>query len=402
MKVIYFHQHFSTRSGQAGTRSYEFAKQLVAAGDNVDMVCGRNRKSNFDFEAKGRRQIVDIEGISVHVINVPYAPQMGFVRRVLAFFSYALRATIEGLRCDQPDLVFATSTPITVAIPGLIVSLLKRRPLVFEVRDIWPESAVATGVLKSRILIGAAEIFERLIYRRSHKIIAISERMKNRMVRNSKIDPAKVDVVHMGADLGLFGAGSQESDFRQRYDLAGKFLAVFPGAHGVANGLDILVEASLLLPDDIRIIMIGEGSQKPRLVEKAKKLGAEKIMFFDPLPKTRLATLMSTMDCGLMILQPLEIFETGAPNKFFDYAASGLPIIINFASEAADLVSQYQAGVFVNPSTPENIASALTTLRDNPEQRREMAANSRLLAENFAREKMASQFRDILKAIVDK
>ncbi len=396
MKVIYFHQHFSTRSGQAGTRSYEFAKELVANGDDVEMICGRNRKSNFDFDAKGRRQIVDIEGISTHVINVPYDQKMGFMRRVLAFFSYAFWATIEGLKCPRPDVVFATSTPITVAIPGLIVSFFKRRPLVFEVRDIWPESAVSTGQLKNRFIIRAAEIFERLVYRRSVRVIALSNRMKNRMVENTGIDADKVDVIPIGADLDLFGNGERVDRFRRENGLEEKFLAVFPGAHGVANGLDVLVEAALLVPDNIRIIMIGAGGQKPRLVAKAEKLGADRILFFDPIPKTELADVMSTMNCGLMILNPLDVFATVLPNKFFDYAAAGLPILVNFPGEVADQVVNGKAGVFVEESTPENIAKTLVTMSEDRVQLEKMSQNSRLVAEKFDRRDLAKQFHRLI------
>ena len=324
---------------------------------------------------------------------------MGFARRIMAFLSFAFWSTIEGMRCKRPDVVFATSTPITVAIPGLIVSIFKRRPLVFEVRDIWPESAIATGVLKNPLIIKAAEFLERLIYRRSRRIIALSERMKKRMVENGGPPPDKVDVIPIGADLDLFG-GERDDSFRRQHGLEGKFLAVFPGAHGIANGLDVLVEAARLLPDDMRIVLIGDGPRKPRLMEKARRLGADKILFFDPIPKLELARVLTCMDCGLMILKPLPIFETVLPNKLFDLAASRLPIIVNFAGEVADLVTTHEAGLFVERSTPQNIADALVTLRDNSEQRREMGENARRLARRFDRRKMAERFQAVLEEVV--
>ncbi len=369
---------------------------MVANGDHVDMICGRNRKSNFAFEAKGRLQNENIDGIAAHIVNVPYAPQMGFVRRVLAFFSFAFWATVEGLRCEKPDIIFATSTPITVAIPGLIVSMIRRRPLVFEVRDIWPESAVATGVLKNRFLITLAKWFERFTYRRSKRIIALSQRMKERMIDATHTPHSKVEVIPIGADTDLFG-GQRDDSFRQENSLEGDFLAVFPGAHGVANGLDVLVEAASLLPEGMRIVLIGEGARKQHLMARAKELGTDRILFFDPIPKSRLASILTCMDCGLMILNPLPVFETVLPNKMFDLASARLPIIVNFAGEVTDKVITTDAGIFIAENTPENMAAALIRLRDNEAERLRMAENARNLAEEYDRAKLAMQFHGVLQ-----
>lgn len=395
MKVLYFHQHFNTREGSAGTRSYEFAKHLVETGDEVRIVCGRNIKSNFSERASGWRQDVELDGIQVSVINIPYGNHMSFSKRILAFLGYALWASIDGLTEKEVDIVFASSTPITVGIPALIVSRLKRKPLVFEVRDIWPESAVATGVLKNRLVIVLAEMFERLMYRSSRLVIAVSDLMKERMVEKTGMEADKISVVHIGADLDLFRQDC-DNTFRVEHNLSGKFLACFPGAHGLANGLDLLVETSLLIDDDMRIVMIGDGGQKSRLIEKAKNIGASRILFFDPVPKTNLARILSTMDCGLQILEPLDVFRTVAPNKFFDFAASGLPIVCNFAGEVADHVTRFDAGVFVEPSTPEAVAKALIDLKRNPSRRHEMGRNARILAECYNRKQMAARFRQAL------
>lgn len=399
MRVTYFHQHFSTRDGQAGTRSYEFAKYLVEKGDSVDMICGRNQKSNFDLAAKGRCQIVDIDGITVHVINVPYSPKMSFLSRVWAFLFFSFWATIEGLKCAKPNVIFATSTPITIAIPGLLVSWLRRKPLVFEVRDIWPESAIATGVLKNKAIIYFAEIFERLIYRRSKRVVCFSHKMREQIVEATGFSESKFRVIQIGADLDLFGGDEPDLSFRREHKLENKFLAVFPGAHGVANGLDLLVEASSLLPEDICIVMIGDGAQKAALQQKAAALGTKSMVFMDPIPKVRLAKILPTMDCGLMILRPLKLFEGALPNKFFDYISSGLPVIVNFPGEIADLLEDSNAGLCIEERTPASIANAIIKLKSEPGLSDTMSKNARTLAEGFDRQKLAATFRETLHEV---
>lgn len=397
MKILYLHQHFSTRSGHAGTRSYEFAKYLVSQGETVEMVCGRNAKSNFDIPEEGLIQNWNIEGIDVTVINVGYGNHMGFIARVLAFLKFAIFSTYVGLRQKDIDVVFATSTPLTVAIPGLIVSFFKRKPLVFEVRDIWPESAVGSGALKNKFVIKLLEWFERLVYRRSQRIIALSHRMKDRMVRNSAIPPEKVDVIPIGSDYALF-SGEKDWRWREENGLSDKFLAIFPGAHGVANGLDVLVDCAKLLPDNIRIVMMGQGGQKERLMKRAEDEGVDKILFFPPLAKEQLASILPTMDCGLQILKPIEVFETALPNKFFDFCAAGLPVIVNLPCEVADIVVEKNAGKYVEVNTAENVAQAIIDLQKDADIA-EIKANAKSIAERFERGKMAKEFHAVLKGL---
>lgn len=399
MKVLYLHQHFATRSGHAGTRSYEFARHMVNEGDQIVMVCGRNSKASLDLPTTGHVLQRTFDGIDVRIINAPYGNHLSYYQRLKAFFDYAVWAAVVGVREKEVDVVFATSTPLTVAIPGIIIAVLTRRPLVFEVRDIWPESATATGALRNPVLIWLAKKLERFTYWYAVRIIALSDRMKARMVANTGVDPEKVDVVHIGADLDLFGQ-KRDPDLRRTQGLEDQFVAIFPGAHGVANGLDVLVDAAQYLDDDVRIALVGEGGQKRRLMEKARAAGAEKILFFDPIAKEKLAGVLADMDCGLQILKPLEVFETVAPNKFFDFAASGLPIVVNFPGEVADLVSEAKAGVYIPVSTPETVAACLNDLARHPLKVNEMRANARRLAERFARPDLARRFRATLASVL--
>nr|WP_321258535.1 glycosyltransferase family 4 protein [uncultured Pseudodesulfovibrio sp.] len=396
LNIIYIHQHFSTRGGCAGTRSYEFGRLLVEMfGHRVDMLCGRNRKSNFAQSSEKAVDRLDVDGIDVHVCNVSYAQQAGFYGRVKAFLAFALQSAREGIKLKDADLVFATSTPITVAVPGLLISWLRRIPLVFEVRDIWPESAVATGVLKNPLMIKAMTWFERFVYRRATRIVTVSERMKGRMVECSGVSPDKITVVPLGADPDLFGQGSRV-DFRKRNGLGNDFVAIFTGAHGLANGLDLVVDATAELPPGVTIILIGEGAKKAELKEKAHSMGLENILFLDPIPKDELAEVLAEVDCGLMILQPLEVFATVLPNKFFDYLASGLPVIVNFSGGVADIVDEKQVGIFTGTSSPQALADAISRLAEDREFCKQCGANGRALSKDYSREKLVVDFERCL------
>lgn len=405
MEVLYLHQHFSTPDGAAGTRSYEFARHLVQEGHTVRMIAGQNARSDLARLA-GAARVIDVEGIEVRVVGVPYSNAMGFVARVSAFVRFALGSVVEGLRCPRPDVVFATSTPLTIAIPGILLSLLHRRPLVFEVRDIWPESAVATGVLTNPLFIGLGRLLELAAYRKAARVITLSGRMRDRVVGKGDVPASKVAVVPIGTDLDLFvpadGSGAEpDGDLKRSLGAEGKFVAVFTGAHGRANGLDAVVDAAKLVGDDVVIALIGEGGQKERLKRRAEMEGVERIRFLDGIPKTALAKLLPEADCGLMILEPLDVFSTVLPNKFFDYLSAGLPVVVNFAGEVADHVRAWDAGFHTVTPDGAGIARAITALASDGEGRRRMARNARSLAERYARGRVAGEFAAVLSEVVE-
>ena len=331
MKIVYFHQHFTTPSIGGGTRSYEFAQKLIERGHRVTMVCGETAKLGLPpTDVKGVYR-GDVDGIDVIQINLPYSNSDGIAKRALIFVKFAWKGIQVAMK-EEYDLLFATSTPLTAGIPGIWMKWFarKKRKFVFEVRDLWPELPKALG-LKNPFLLWGMGVLEKLSYRKADGCIGLSPGICEGIKR---IVPNKqVEVIPNGCDLEIFQPGSRES-----LQLEGvsptDTVAVFTGAHGIANGLEAILDMASVLKqlgrEDIKIAFIGNGRVKPVLVKRAREERLDNCLFFDSVPKTVLNKIVSSADIGLMVLKNVPAFYYGtSPNKFFDYIASGLPVVNN-------------------------------------------------------------------------
>lgn len=402
MHVAYIHQHFATRGGATGTRSYEMSRALLRAGHRVSMICGVSPATESVLEHSQRINEFTVDGIRVFCIAEPYANRMGFFRRLWAFGAFA-RAAAKVVRRLDADLVFATSTPLTVGLPGLKGARKLGVPFVFEVRDLWPEVPIAIGVLKNPLLIGYTRRMERRIYRAATRIIALSPGMKEGIARTGY--PAeRIAMIPNGCDLDLFRPSDARLD-DPRFGDRDDFRLVFSGAHGLANGLDAVLDAAAECKRrgvrGVRFVLIGEGGQKARLMERSRQQGLEDWMCWcGQVPKLELAQILPRMDVGMQILRNLPAFYYGtSPNKFFDYIAAGLPVLNNYPGWLAGLIEEHRCGVAVPPDDPAAFVDAVLALRDDPDRRAEMGRNARRLAEaQFGREALSARFVEVLEA----
>jgi glycosyltransferase involved in cell wall biosynthesis len=405
VRILYLHQYFMTRSGVGGTRSYEFARYLQHQGHQVTIVTaasGRPARKN-----KTRRQ--EIDGIEVIEVSAGYADYLqgtrqAYSRRIYNFLAFAFVSTWVGLSLPRPDVVLATSTPLTIGIPGLAVSKIRRAPLVFEVRDLWPEAPVQMGALHSPLLIKAARWLEQTIYQHSAHIVALSPGMREGIVA-SGIPASKVTVVPNASDLDLFSPGVDGSGFRQRLGLNGQFACVYFGAMGAANGLGFVLDAASRLKQrnvqDIVFVLHGGGKERPMLEARCASENLTNVVFSDPVPdKSAIAQLAAAADVCMTIYKNVPVLYTCSPNKLFDSLAAGKAVLVNMPGWLQELVEQNRAGVFVEPDCPADFADKVIHLRDHPEMCAEYGKNARRLAEQqFARHKLAGQIEDILSKV---
>jgi len=401
MNIVYIHQHFSTTRGTTGTRSYDFARLLAERGHRVTVVTGVYGPGDVRLRpGEGRVARRRIDGFDVRVVNVRYDNRQSFWRRIAAFLAFMAVATVEVLRIRDADVVFATSTPLTVGIPATVARYVRRVPFVFEVRDIWPDTAVEIGALTHPGLIAAAKILERVCYHAASRVVAISRRMawhlRHRLARGA----GKVRVIPLGTDVALFDRTEAPSGWRASHRLEGKFVAVFAGAHGRLNGLRWVLQAAERLKDEssIRFVLIGEGALKPELQSQARREGLENVLFLDPVPKVRLAGVLKACDLGLMTLENLPVFDTACPNKFMDYLAAGLPVLVNFDGEAGWISEREGCGVVVPPDDPEAMAAAIRALASAPDRAAEMGRRARrLAAERFDRRRLVADLEAVFR-----
>ena len=404
LKVLYLHQHFTTRAGSTGTRSYEMARELIARGHEVHIVCGSFEVANSGLTmpfVRGRRS-GDVDGIRVTEFEIPYSNSDSLVSRSRAFIGFAMRTTVLALK-EPYDLVFATSTPLTAGVPAIAAKYLRRKVFVFEVRDLWPELPKAMGVITNPVILKALSVLEWVSYRAANGCIGLSPGIVDGIKRrNQKAKP--VAMIPNGCDVDLFLEPEKDISL-QRANTDQLFTAVFTGAHGRANGLDAVLDAAAELITrgrlDIRLLFIGEGGMKPALVKRAEAEGLTNCEFRSVIPKTELSNLLSQVNVGLMCLANVPAFYFGtSPNKFFDYLAAGLPVLNNYPGWVGSIIKEEEVGYVVEPESPIAFADALCEMADNPGTLQDMSKNARLCAQTrFNRKELASQFVDFLENV---
>lgn len=369
------------------------ARALAQRGHRVTMACGRFDGANTGLDGafrRGRREGV-VHGIRVVEFDIAYRNAMGLGARLLAFLHYAARATWLAL-AERWDVIIASSTPLSVALPALAA----RAPFVFEIRDPWPELPRAMGGVPAPLL-WAMEALANAACRRAATVIALSPGMaETAQARGAR----QVQVIPNGADLDLFGP--QIAPWRPDKARSHEVLAVYAGAHGRANGLDVVIAAAALLrPLPIRIILVGEGSEKPRLIARATAEGLANLTFLAPMPKPDLARLLAGAQIGLFLLAPVaEFAEYIAPNKLMDFCAAGLPIIGNVPGHAARVIEAGPSGLVVPPDDAAALAAALREVAMDRPRREAMGRAARQQAiRRWDRRLHSASFCKVVEAV---
>lgn len=396
MKVLYFHQHFSTPEGSAGIRSYEMARALVTAGHQVTMVCGSygGGKTGLKMPFRHGRRRGFVDGIDVVEFELAYSNRHGFLKRALTFVKFAARSTWLAMT-ERCDVVFATTTPLTAGIPGIFARWLRGARFVFEVRDLWPELPREMGVIKNPIVLRLMDWLEFASYRSAHRLVGLSPGIVAGITRRG-VPAIDVALIPNGCDLTLFA--NKASPWRPEGVAKSDLMAVFAGTHGIANGLTAALDAAAVLKrrgrSDVKMVLIGDGQLKEALAARAARDGLDNVVFCDPVNKARLAGLMAATDVGLQLLANIPAFYYGtSPNKFFDYIASGLPTLINYPGWLAEIVKAEQCGYAVEPDNPEAFADALVHAADHREALKRMGERSLTLAQTqFDRALLADDF----------
>ncbi len=377
MKIVYFYQFFSSPKGSWGTRVYELGRRWVARGHEVTVVTSIFYKS--DLEATGLVSEQSFDGIRVKILNVRISNKHSFLKRVWTFLLYSVLSTWYALRLPA-DVVIASSGPITVGLPGLVARYLRRRRLVFEVRDLWPEGAIELGVLKNPLLKWLSFRLEKACYRAASLIVTLSPGMADHIARKHGLTHALS--VPNAADNVLFG---NEAATLVRPEWAvGRKLAIYTGNIGAVNHSGYLFAAAEILAargnEEIMILLIGDGQLRESLARRIAETGLENIRILGLMPKGELVAWVRAAMVSLVPLKGTPILDTSSPNKLFDSLAAGVPVIQTTGGWIRDFLEEERCGYTVDPERPEELADLLVALAGDEPTRATMGENAARLA----------------------
>jgi glycosyltransferase involved in cell wall biosynthesis len=399
MKITYIHQYFTTPEQGGGTRSYEMGRRLVRMGHQVNMVTTR-REAGF-----GGWRVRDVAGIKVHELGVPYSNRMSNARRILAFLHFALAASWKAATL-RADVIFATSTPLTVAIPGMVASLARRTPMVFEVRDLWPDVPIALGALKTPWSRWLARRLERLVYARSRHIVALAPGMRDDIVAKG-VDPDKVTVIPNGCDSELFQSdlGARQAVVQSLPELGRGPLVVFTGTIGRANGLGYLVDMAVAargLDPEICFVVLGDGAERAGVEERARQAGllGTSMFFLGHQPKAEAAKWVVASDMVVCLFTgPRVVWKDAVQNKFFDALAAGKPTASNFEGYQSIVAKEAGIGIILDPGSASRGAEQLcAALRDRAWLAQVPGRAQQLATGEFSRDALAERLERVLVA----
>lgn len=401
MNIVYLHQYFNTPKMAGGTRSYEMARRLVEYGHRVDMVTSYRQEDIPEGETDGWFQSEE-SGIRVHWLPVPYSNKMSYRQRIKAFFRFAWGAARKAASIEG-DLVFATSTPLTIALPAVYAARKKKLPMVFEVRDLWPELPVAIGALKNPLLIMAARMLERFAYKHAKQIIALSPGMKEGIVKTG-YPAGRVEIIPNSCDIDFFDLGPEPGrQLRAKYQWLGERpLVIYTGTIGIINGVDYLARlagAVWEMDPEIRIVVIGEGQGEEKMFAEAEAVGVlDKNFFVLPnMPKEKVRAWLSAADLATSVFVDLREMWNNSANKFFDALASGTPVAINYGGWQQEILEETGAGLILDPHDLDAAAELLAEkLRDKKWLVEAGRAAGQLARERFDRNMLAKKLERVL------
>ena len=401
LRIVYIYQYFNTPQMSGGTRTYEMARRLVRAGHTVHVVTSQRTPSR---EHKGWLTTRE-DGVFVHWLPIPYANDFSYPKRMLAFFKFAILSASKAASLDS-NVVYASSTPLTVAIPGIWTSWRKRVPMVFEVRDLWPDLPIAIGALKNPIARFLARLLERTAYARSALVIALSPGMAEGVARTG-YPPERIRVIPNSADLDVFGYSPSAADrFRRNHpELPTGHIFIYPGTLGRINGVGYLAELAAHLRDsamEATIVVIGGGVEEGHVRNIAVELDVlgKNFFMFGKMSKQEIADAFSAASLVFSCFVDLPEMEANSANKFFDALASGTAVAINYGGWQAELVREYGIGL-VLPRDPGIAAEELAQWLAKPGAVSAAGLAARELGkEKFARDNLAAELERSLCKVV--
>ncbi|EOZ92028.1 putative glycosyltransferase protein [Indibacter alkaliphilus LW1] len=389
MKIIYVHQYFVTPQEGGATRSYHLARGMVANGIEVEMVTSHN-KAYYDLRI--------IDGIKVHYLPVAYRQQFGFLRRVWAFLNFVRHSKFLISKLKAPDFFYISSTPLTTGLIGLWAKKKFAVPFYFEVRDLWPDAPIQVGAIRFILLKKILYTLEKRIYQHALKIIALSPGIAEKI--RKKCPKADIHIISNFADLETLKALDKDEATLSKYGLKKTFTILYAGAIGKVNAVKELLSLARISNQkakNYQFVVMGQGSESEKLIQKAKNLQLNNFFHFPFGSKEQVNELMSCADMAFISFSQYPILKTNSPNKFFDALACGKAVLVNHKGWVHELVKSQKLGIYYTPANKQEAFDKIIALAENPKKLKEMQQRSRSLAlSHFSKEIAVSRLLSVI------
>src|SRR5690554_801855 len=393
-KILYIHQYFHTPEQPGGTRSYWLAQELIKNGYEVIMLTTNSKQTE-------KIRTYDADGIKVISYGVFYSQSMGIRGRLQSFTDFMVKSVRYVLKHSREyDIVFATSTPLTVGVPALFAKWFKKKKYIFEVRDLWPEVPIQMGAFKTPLIIGFTRWLEKTIYKNAEHVIALSPNIQDGVIKY--IPKEKTSMIPNMSKKDEFWPREKDYDLMKQIGLKEGYLKVIHfGALGEANGIDTIIEsASLLKEQKIQFLFLGAGSTEERLKKVIEQKNIKNVLFHNRTPMELTSAIVNCCDISLVSFKDLPILYTNSPNKLFDSLSAGKPIIVNSAGWTKKMVEDNKCGIYCDPKNPQDLADKLVYL-NNRDSLEDMGKNSRRLAEEvYDKSILVEEFSNVFNKIV--
>lgn len=395
MHILFLSDNFPPEGNAPATRTYEHAKEWVKLGHKVTIITGAPNFPEgkvFPGYRNGWYLKEYMDGIEVRRVKTYISANEGFLKRIADFLSFMFMSFFAGLFVSRPDVIVGTSPQFFTVCGAWALSVVRRRPFVFELRDIWPASITAVGAMKHSGVIKFLERLEMFLYRRADRIVSVTNAFKDELIRRG-VSENKIGVVLNGVDLSVYGpASGKDKELAKSYGLENKFVIGYVGTHGLAHALDKVLDAAEILKghDEICFLFAGGGAVKEDLDNDIRRRGLTSVVSVQRQPKSMMSRLWSLCDVSLISLRDTPLFSTVIPSKIFESMGCGLPMIVSApAGEATDIVGRAGAGIVIDPEDPVALATAVICLYENDGLRASMAQSSYEHAGEFDRASLA-------------
>ena len=405
MRILFLSHYFPPEVNAPATRTYEHCKQWVKMGHEVTVVsCVPHHPMGKAYPGY-KNSLVHTEtkdGIKAIKILTYITANEGFAKRTFNYVFYMLASIFAAPFLPRADVVISTSPQFFNGLAGYFVSRIKRAPWLLEIRDLWPESIVAVGAISNPRVIALLEGIERFIYRKADHIVPVTRSFKTHIERCGGAAD-KITVIRNGVDLSFFTDMPADEDYAAAIGVSGKFVASYVGTHGMAHGLDTIIEAAELLREreDIAFLMAGDGAERQRLADEVVARKLNNVILLGQLPKADMPRLWSVSGASLVLLKKQDLFLTVIPSKIFESMAMKKPIILGVQGESRDIITEAKSGLTIEPENAVALAAAVERLADNPDLCRKLGESGAIyVAEHFDRSHLARRYEGVLSTLV--